>query len=203
MTPELLEVLQRRVGRYAGVGARATPEDVLPLMTATAARLAALGWELYSGGASGADEAFEAGVPAGGRKKIFLPYSGFRGRRSQWATVSDQAMALAEKVHPAWSACSPFARLAHGRNAYQVLGPALDAPVDLLICWTPDGARSAASATNAGGTRTAIVLAEQAGVPVLNLGHGPHRQALCGWLATAEARLGAASTQKRQVFGRR
>lgn len=112
-------------------------------------------------------------------------------------------MALAQKVHPAWAACSQFARLAPGRNAYQVLGPDLNAPVDLLLCWTPDGARSASFATNAGGTRAAIVLAEQAGVPVLNLGHAPHRQALCGWLVTAEAHLNADSAHRRQVFGRR
>ena len=47
--------------RYAGIGARATPANVLADMTVMAGWLARTGWHLSSGGAEGADSAFAAG----------------------------------------------------------------------------------------------------------------------------------------------
>ena len=44
---------------YAGIGARATPAPVLADMTVMAGWLARTGWHLASGGAHGADGAFE------------------------------------------------------------------------------------------------------------------------------------------------
>ena len=55
---------------YAGVGARKTPADVLGWMERIAAGMATQGWTLRSGGARGADSAFERGcntAKAGGR----------------------------------------------------------------------------------------------------------------------------------------
>ena len=46
---------------YAGVGSRATPEPVLDLMRRCATRLEVLGYTLRSGGANGAETAFEEG----------------------------------------------------------------------------------------------------------------------------------------------
>ena len=45
---------------YAGIGARTTPASVLADMTVMAGWLARTGWTLSSGGASGADSAFES-----------------------------------------------------------------------------------------------------------------------------------------------
>lgn len=47
---------------YAGIGSRETPRSILDLMTAIARKLEALGYTLRSGGATGADTAFEEGV---------------------------------------------------------------------------------------------------------------------------------------------
>ena len=47
---------------YAGVGSRDTPPEVLARMTGIATKLYYLGYVLRSGGAPGADQAFEAGV---------------------------------------------------------------------------------------------------------------------------------------------
>lgn len=55
---------------YAGVGSRATPEPVLDLMRRCATRLEVLGYTLRSGGANGADTAFEEGCC---RKELYLP----------------------------------------------------------------------------------------------------------------------------------
>ncbi|NYZ25158.1 hypothetical protein HND93_36125, partial [Azospirillum sp. ROY-1-1-2] len=65
---------------YAGIGSRETPPAVLEVMAAVGERLAQLGWVLRSGGAVGADQAFERGCDrVGGRKEIFLPWPGFDG----------------------------------------------------------------------------------------------------------------------------
>ena len=62
---------------YAGIGARKTPGGVLVLMREVGAILARDGWMLRSGGAEGADSAFEAGAKsAGGAREIFLPWAG-------------------------------------------------------------------------------------------------------------------------------
>ena len=66
--------------RYAGIGARATPEAVLSDMTVMAGWLARTGWHLSSGGADGADSAFAAGAPAG-QRTIWLPWRGYNGHR--------------------------------------------------------------------------------------------------------------------------
>lgn len=47
---------------YAGIGSRNTPADILDLMTHLARRLDSRGYTLRSGGADGADAAFERGA---------------------------------------------------------------------------------------------------------------------------------------------
>jgi hypothetical protein len=54
-------VSDRQSRTYTGIGARRTPSDVLDLMHSLAMRLSG-GWVLRSGGADGADRAFEEGA---------------------------------------------------------------------------------------------------------------------------------------------
>ncbi len=61
---------------YAGIGSRETPAEILMYMTRIASFLESKGYTLFSGGASGADTAFEIGVSNSGNKKIFLPWEG-------------------------------------------------------------------------------------------------------------------------------
>lgn len=156
---------------YTGIGSRETPADVLALMKAVGASLANAGVTLRSGGAQGADSAFESGcLSADGAAEIYLPKAGHMGHRSSLNTVCDAAMRLASQIHPNWSACSPLAKRLHARNCYQVLGKSLDHPADLLICWTPDGCVDELTRTRqSGGTATAICLASLYQVPVINL----------------------------------
>lgn len=51
---------------YSGVDSRKTPPNILDLMTKVAQKLAGQGWVLPSGGADGADSAFETGVKQAG-----------------------------------------------------------------------------------------------------------------------------------------
>ncbi len=147
---------------YTGVGARKTPLDILNLMTQIAFKLHKLGYWLRSGGADGADTAFERGALH--NKRIFYAND-----------TTKEAMDIAAYFHPAWGRCSIFAKKLHGRNAFQVLGRDLNKPSQLLICWTPDGCITHTGppgigrSSNTGGTGTAISIASHYGVPVHNL----------------------------------
>lgn len=162
-------------GAYAGVGARATPEAVLARMRLIAAYLARRRWTLRSGGARGADAAFEAGARGIGPCEIYLPSERWRGHPSPLFPPSQAAIALAEQFHPAWRALNPDDRLLMGRNSHQVLGEDLKSPVSFLLCWTPDGAngRDRPTSRKTGGTGQAIRIAVAHGIPVLNLGQLP------------------------------
>ena len=152
--------------RYAGIGARATPEAVLSDMTVMAGWLARTGWHLSSGGADGADAAFAVETPAE-QRTIWLPWRGYNGHRGPDCRVLSTAelpacMEIAAALHPAWNRCSPAVRKLHARNA-AVLGLTLDRPVDAVVCWTAEG-------RDRGGTGMAIRIAKDRVIPVLNLG---------------------------------
>lgn len=156
---------------YTGVGSRKTPESIKNIMTRLAKKLAADGWILRSGGAEGADKAFEAG--AGSAKEIFYA-----------ADATAAAMLEAARFHPAWDRCSPYAQRLHGRNALQVLGRNLDSPSTFLVCWTPDGCTTHAWRTiETGGTGTAISIADYHEVEVLNLARPEHLERAIKYLA--------------------
>jgi len=121
-------------------------------MFAVGAWLAASGYKLSSGGANGADAAFEEGARSvGGPVRIWKA-----------AEATPEALLLASEIHPNWKACTPYARKLHDRNCFQVLGQTLDEPARFVICWTPGG-------KPVGGTATAILLAERYQIPIFNL----------------------------------
>lgn len=145
---------------YAGIGSRETPEPVLAEMTRLALYLHdGPQLTLRSGGARGADLAFESGAPF--RKEIWLPWRGYNGSDSRLITTG-LAMALTAKYHPAWHNCSMGAKRMMARNANIVLGAKLDDPVDFIVCWTKHG-------QVIGGTGQALRIAAAFGIPVLNL----------------------------------
>jgi hypothetical protein len=144
---------------YAGIGSRETPAEVLALMTAAARELDRQGWTLRSGGAKGADTAFAQGVSSV-RKQIFTARD----------SIPEDAFGMAADAHPAWGACSDYARRLHARNVMQVLGHELDDPSKFVLCWTPDGAETAEETSrHTGGTGQAIRIACMHNVPVFNL----------------------------------
>lgn len=153
----------RRNLTYAGIGSRKTPQDIMEQMTAWARYLDGRGWLLRSGGAAGADTAFAVGST---HKVIFdVP---FFERSPQ--DIQQQAMRLAAFRHPAWGACGDYAKKLHARNGFQILGVNLRSPVDLVICWTPDGAQGKRdTSVVTGGAGQAIRIAALYDIPVINL----------------------------------
>lgn len=157
---------------YAGIGSRETPLEVMRLMTRTSSFLSERNWILNSGGAGGADTAFENGVIEN-RAQIFIPWNGFNGRQADGETwilgeLDDDALQIAKffyhtpsvltKGNPNYSK-SVSALMT--RNTYQILGRDLVTPVDFVLTWTPGGLKS-------GGTAQALKIADHMGIPIFN-----------------------------------
>lgn len=149
---------------YTGIGSRETPADVIKKMITAAKALGKGGWTLRSGGAAGADQAFETGCNmVGGDKEIYLPWRGFRRNPSPLYGTTKEARMIAKAYHPAWENLSSAAWEFMGRNSYQVLGQDLNTHTAFILCWTPEGAIT-------GGTGQALRIAEAYDIPILNFG---------------------------------
>jgi hypothetical protein len=169
--------------RYSGIGSRQTPPAILDRMTRIASFLEKQEYILYSGGAKGADSAFEKGVSDQDMKKIFLPWKGFNGKKSSLCHISSAAVTLAEQFHPQWLSLSPSAKKLMIRNGYQVLGEALDTPVDMVVCYTPHGKIE-------GGTGQALRIAKHFKIPVFNLYYNKDIDWILSWMDTGTICLG-------------
>lgn len=168
---------------YTGIGSRQTPEPVFKQMVDIAKHLNAMGYRLRSGGADGADTAFEIG--AGVNKDIFLPWRGFNNNLSTLYEISSEALDLASTIHPIFDHLKPAVQRLHARNTYQVLGGNLNSPSAFLVCYTPCGSEHENTISNkTGGTGTAIKLASRKNIPIFNLHNTDAVQRLCGHLNT-------------------
>lgn len=156
---------------YAGIGSQITPKDILCDMEMLAVHAAKHNWCLRSGGSHGADMAFETGcIRAGGTKEIFLPWIRFNKNTSPYYISSDEATDLAMILHPKWKMLTTEVQLLITRNVHQIVGQDMKSPVELVICWTPDGTESSSdysSATSEIGF--AIDVANFFKIPVFNL----------------------------------
>jgi hypothetical protein len=163
---KLAEMLAGQPKVYAGIGSRESPPIVLAVLELLAVRLARGGLVLRSGGAPGADTAFETGSDrAGGSKEIYLPWKGFNGNRSERYVIPKEAFALAEEFHPLRRGLNakPAVHKLMARNCQQMLGQNLDSPVAFVVCWTSEGRLL-------GGTAQALRIARKRGIQVANLG---------------------------------
>lgn len=140
---------------YAGIGARKAPSDILQQMQVIAMRLALAGYALRSGGALGADHAFEKGADAVRGAKVIFP-----------ATKLPEAIAHARQYHPTFDTLAPYVQQLHARNSLIILGIDLVSPVEFIVCWTPAG-------MVVGGTGQALRVAQATGIKVFNLASEP------------------------------
>lgn len=151
---------------YAGIGSRETPVEILNLMNQIAKHLAKLGITLRSGGAEGADKAFEDGCDlVNGPKEIYLPWKNFQNSTSQLIVGPEgsKAYLIAEEHHPYWHNLSQGARKLQARNSHQILGQDLQTPSDFVVCYTKKG-------KGAGGTGQAMRLAKSMNIPIFDCG---------------------------------
>ena len=156
---------------FTGVGSRKTPPDIQYMMSILSGFLTCRKFILRSGGADGADLAFERGVlKKSGGKEIWVPWIGFNNSIST-LLPSPEAFDIAATIHPAWNKLKDSHKRLHARNIHQVLGKDLNTPSKFLLCWTEDGLPS-------GGTATAIRLAYEREIPVYNLYNSLDRNGL-------------------------
>ena len=171
---------------YAGVGSRRTPPDVLDAMRDIAQTLGDAGTALSTGGADGADKAFETGARRTDAPiTVHTPWPGYNGYRpgrdpetdidvvhpESTATIEGRTYAdLAREHHPYWSRCSRGARALFVRNV-SILAGALDddggtLPVRAVIAYTPNGL---SVGREAGGTGHTLRIAASLDIPCVNL----------------------------------
>jgi hypothetical protein len=181
---------------YAGIGSRETPDEALRLMRSIASAMERGGWKLRSGGAPGADTAFQKSVRAAKNKAIYLPWRVFNnnvaGYHGCWDASKlptwDAALATVDKYHPEPNKLSEAGRKLMARNAFQVLGPDLNTSADVVLCWTPDGKVT-------GGTGQALRIAMDRDILIVNLGNDRHCEAF------SEALKECANKGKEPAFG--
>lgn len=180
---------------YAGIGSRCTPWQIWIIMEQLGQKLASNGAVLRSGGKRGADEAFERGCDkVVGRKIIFSPYgynfryrSGDKVHKETFAYTRKEgrdAERIAAEHHPNWSRLDAHCRCLHARNVHIILSLDCKSPVDFVLCWTPDGARTAEETSRStGGTGQAIRIASNHGIKVYNLAAEKDLELANSWLS--------------------
>jgi hypothetical protein len=157
---------------YAGIGARVIPEEIRAKFWTIGNRMAYYGWTLRSGGAPGADSAFEAGCDvANGSKEIYLPWKGFNKSTSLLyleRPINPRLIAIAKQLYSRWDDGAEGTRKLHTRNVQQILGKeALNASeYSRFVCCYTD--RSYKDVQAIGGTMFGIKLAEMHNIPVFN-----------------------------------
>lgn len=167
---------------YTGIGARDIPENKSDELSSLAMCFYQKGLRLRSGRAEGSDYAFQRGAEHSSKlrkerdtfnQEIYLPKPNFNtcfgriGAIDTWKLPNyEEAEKIMEDIHPAGRYLKGFARQAHTRNVYQVLGLDLNSPSDMLICYAlPDPKNPR---TVKGGTATAYSLAKLYKIPCYN-----------------------------------
>lgn len=161
---------------YTGIGSRQTPKFQCNIFYNLGQAFASHVqgdpvFVLRSGGAKGADTAFEQGCDSvGGEKQIFLPWKNFNNNKSPLYEIPEQAYTIAADVYGlTWSRLKQTTKNFMARNVLQILGPSLNEYSIMVLCWTSDGCISKDERTKqSGGTGQAIALASELDIPVFN-----------------------------------
>lgn len=169
------------INYYAGIGSRETPSDIQNKMTEISAILENLNYILRSGGATGADTAFEIGIVNKKNMNIYLPTFNFNGHTpnnlSHIYIAEDrsnkdyQSAYESLKYHPTGFRMRLKVRNMMIRNYFQAFGHNSLPKSKFIICWTPDAANGSTIKTtyDTGGSGQAIRLAAAHNIPVYNL----------------------------------
>ena len=155
---------------YAGIGAR----EINPILTIEFIKIGRhlaqdANLTLRSGGAEGADSAFEWGADDGsGKKEIFLPWKNFNHNKSTLVLptpIPEDVAIIARSIYPHWDYVTEPVRRLHARNVYQILGWDLNDFSAFVVCYTE---RPYDDPKAVGGTLFGIKLAESRDIPVYN-----------------------------------
>lgn len=148
---------------YCGIGSRKTPKDILLKMTKYSAILERLGLVLRSGGAIGADKAFEKGILDPKNKQIFLAKDAQKWAYDYVRKCMPTDRPDYEKGYLTWNS---YVQDLLARNMMQVLGFDGKLPSKFVLCWTPIADYHTSLV---GGTGYAVRCAQLNNIPVFNL----------------------------------
>lgn len=157
---------------YSGIGSRNTPPNILEVMKKIGAIAPQYSYILRSGGALGADSAFENGCDSvNGKKQIWNP-------RKELVVEHDWAIKEASEICLEFplNNMRPFIRNLIVRNMYQILGEHGNELSSFVVCYTPT---LDPTDSEAGGTRYACRLAKKYAIPIYNLRNERHLQKIC------------------------
>lgn len=146
---------------YTGVGSRETPPDMMRKLEYIGERLAELGYTLRSGGARGADMAFQRGAQdVDGLVTVYHAKGKFKHLIPEWCF--EEVRKHIPPDRPPFDSMEEHTRKLLARNMLQVLGDDGKTPSEFLVCWTPAGLTD-------GGTGYALRCAAAHGVMTYNL----------------------------------
>jgi len=151
-TMKIRDKLSPSTKTYAGIGSRETPPQALTWMAWLGQKLERMDYTLRSGGAKGADSAFEKYVT---QKEIYHPKD----------EIPDWCFTRIRDFVPSnynFNGMKPYIQRLLARNMMQIWGRNGDNPVDFVICWTKDG-------KDTGGTGYAMRAAASVEIPIYNL----------------------------------
>ena len=122
-----------------GIGTRKTDKQAFAMLYKIARRMAHQGWELRSGGAIGADTAWERGWDGFDATQIFLSRGTSPviakntacGRISDYGDIWLEAEDIASRIHPRWENLDEISQALHTRNVFQILGLDLQSKTDV------------------------------------------------------------------------
>ena len=201
-TPEFNKLPSYKEGQknmtYAGIGSRETSIDIQKEMYKIAKELESIGYVGQSGGAIGADKAFEGanqpwekedGTVAGTKE-----FTKSKSNVTKWAKYSDgkniaskfvvfkssdsndKVRNIAKEIHPKKQELSEKDGLdLHARNTFQVFGKNLDTPVDFVLFYAQE---QKDSIRPKGGTGQAVEMARLKGIPTINMSDKNWREQL-------------------------
>ena len=163
------------------VGSRQTPSAIITQATKILFDYLRRGYVIRSGNATGLDSIVTT-YCSEKEREIYLPYEDFNYKqfgksmnnafipnREHWSNYQ-QAVEMVYQYHPLHNRVPEEHMKYLARDIYQVLGVDLKTPSEKVVCWTPDGAETAAECTRqTGGTGMAIRIANAFGIPVVNL----------------------------------
>jgi len=163
---------------YTGIGSREATLDVCEKLERIAIRLAELDYVLRSGGAKGADRAFQRGAESvHGVTEIYKAKGKFKHMIPAWCF--EEVKKHMPPNRPPFDSMEEHTRKLLARNMLQVLGEDGQAPSEFLVCWTPAGLTD-------GGTGYALRCAVAHGVMTYNLRNPIEEKAFDGFLRELE-----------------
>jgi predicted NAD-dependent protein-ADP-ribosyltransferase YbiA (DUF1768 family) len=186
------EELDQDRAAYGAVGSRSLPRNhpLARLAEGTAARLERLGYVQYSGGADGADRAFERGVSKSTNKIVFRPeYDRDKQLPAGYMVIDGpkarEARSIAMAVTSDFTKLDQWGQDLHTRNAFQVLGPDLKRPVEFLLAIP-----KAEPPERVRGTRATMAMAAANGIEVIDLTNRDQRREFLERLTKMEQERG-------------